>query len=60
MKEENKNDNDLDIEIVMGDDSELHFSDVNDSIKSLRPKDKIQKKNIIIPKTKTEKDKENK
>ncbi len=58
MKEENEND--LDIEIIMGDDSELNFSDVNDSIKSLRPKDKVQKKNIIIPKTKTEKENENK
>ena len=57
MKEENKSD--LDIEIVMGDNSELHFSNVNDSIKTLRPKDKAQKKNIIIPKTKTEKEKEN-
>ncbi|MBR1540092.1 MAG: hypothetical protein IJ629_02810 [Clostridia bacterium] len=54
MKEENEND--LDIEIIMGDDSELNFSDVNDSIKSLRPKDKVQKKNIIIPKSKTEKE----
>ena len=48
--------NDLDIEIIMGDDSELNFSDVEDSINSLRPKDKVQKKNIIIPKTKSEKD----
>ena len=55
----NNTDNDLDIEIVIGDDSELNFSDVNDSIKTLRPKDKVQKKNIIIPKTKTEKEKEN-
>lgn len=51
-----KKDNDVDIEIIMGDDSELNFSDVNDSIKTLRPKDKVQKKNIIIPKTKTEKE----
>lgn len=54
MKE--KNENDVDIEIILGDDSELNFSDVNDSIKTLRPKDKVQKKNIIIPKTKTEKE----
>lgn len=49
------NENDLDIEIIMGDDSELNFSDVSDSIKTLRPKDKVQKKNIIIPKTKNDK-----
>ena len=54
---ENK-DNDLDIEIIIGDDSELNFSDVSDSIKTLRPKDKVQKKNIIIPKTKSDKEKE--
>ena len=57
MEEKNKKENnDLDIEIILGDDSELNFSDVNDSIKTLRPKDKVQKKNIIIPKTKTEKE----
>ena len=59
MKDENKN-NDLDIEIVIGDDSELNFSDIKDSIKTLRPKDKVQKKNIIIPKTQREKDEEKK
>lgn len=55
MKENDENNN-VDLEIIMGDDSELNFSDVNDSIKTLRPKDKVQKKNIIIPKTKTEKE----
>ena len=55
MKEEKKS-NDLDIEIIMGDDSELNFSDIKDSIKTLRPKDKVKKENIIIPKTKTEKE----
>ena len=55
MKEEK--DNDLDIEIIMGDDSELNFSDIKDSIKTLRPKDKVKNENIIIPKTKTEKEK---
>ena len=48
-KEKNEN-NDLDIEIVLGDDSELNFSEVEDSINSLRPKDKVIKKNVIIPK----------
>ena len=58
MKDEEKDD--LDIEIVIGDDSELKFSDVNDSIKTLRPKDKVKKDNIVIPKTKSEKEKETK
>lgn len=53
MKDEN---NDLDIEIILGDDSELNFSDIKDSIKTLRPKDKVQKGNIIIPKTKNNKE----
>ena len=47
MKEKNE---DVDIEIIMGDDSALNFSDIKDSIKTLRPKDKIKKENIIIPK----------
>ena len=55
MKDEN---NDLDIEIILGDDSELNFSDIKDSINTLRPKDKVQKRNIIIPKTKNEREKE--
>ena len=45
---ENKDNKDLDIEIIMGDDSELNFSDIKDSIKTLRPK------NIIIPKLKND------
>lgn len=53
MKEEK--DENLDIEIIMGDDSELNFSEIKDSIKTLRPKDKVKKENIIIPKTKIEK-----
>ena len=59
MKKENKK-NDLDIEIVMGDDSELKFSEVEDSINVLRPKDNSDKakKNVIIPKTQSEKEKE--
>lgn len=45
--------NDLDIEIVMGDDSELNFSEVEDCVSSLRPKDKERlKKKVIIPKSK--------
>ena len=57
-KEEEKKDN-VDIEIIMGDDSELHFFDIKDSIKTLRPKDKVKKDNIIIPKSKIKKDDEN-
>lgn len=56
-EEENEINNDVDIEIVMGDNSELNFSDIKDSIKTLRPKDKVQKKDIIIPKTKKEENK---
>ncbi len=55
MKDD-KDDN-VDIEIIMGDDSELNFSDIKDSIKTLRPKDKVQKGNIIIPKAQSEKEK---
>ena len=50
---ENNNEN-LDIEIIMGDDSELNFSDIKDSIKSFKPKDKVKSKDIIIPKNKSE------
>ena len=51
---ENKDNKDLDIEIIMGDDSELNFSDIKDSIKTLRPKEKTKNKNIIIPKLKND------
>ena len=50
QKEENN-----DIEIVMGDDSEfeLEISDVGDCMNDLRPKDhKKKKKEIVIPKIK--------
>ena len=52
MKE---NEDDLDIEIIIGDNSELEISEVEDSITSLRPKDKTQKKKVIIPKAQSEK-----
>jgi len=57
MKKEN-NEN-ADIEIVMGDNSDLNISDVSDCLNTLRPKDKInnKKKNVVIPKTKSEKNK---
>jgi len=56
MKENKNDNNNVDLEIIMGDDSELEFSDIKDSIKPLRPKDKVKKENIIIPKTKSEKE----
>ena len=56
MKEDN--DENLDIEIIMGDDSELEISEVEDSITSLRPKDKVPAKKVIIPKSQSEKNNE--
>ena len=53
-----KDEDDLDLEIIIGDDSELNFSDIKDSIKTLRPKDKVKKENIIIPKSKNDKNKQ--
>lgn len=53
---ENKNNN-VDIEIVIGDDSHLNFSEIKDCVNTLRPKDKTAKKKVIIPKTKHEKNK---
>jgi hypothetical protein len=57
---ENKNENndkkDLDIQVVLGDDSNLEISDVSDCVNTLRPKDRdTTKKAIIIPKAKNEK-----
>lgn len=47
-----------DLEIVLGDDSFLEFSDVGDCVNSLRPKDKSKSKKVIIPKTKQERQNE--
>lgn len=51
MDSENK-----DLEIVMGDDSELDISSVGDIMNNLKPNTSEKKKNIIIPlaKKKTE------
>ena len=50
-KEENKENND--IEIIIGDDSDLEISDVGDCMNDLRPKDyEKKKKGIVIPKSK--------
>jgi len=51
-KEEEKIENN-DIEIIIGDDSELEISDVGDCMNDLRPKDSDKKKKgIVIPPTK--------
>lgn len=52
-KEEIKNNEE--IEIVMGDDSELNISEVGDYMNDLRPKTSNQNKDIVIPKTKKKK-----
>lgn len=49
MEKNNKN-----LEIVMGDDSFLEFSDVGDCVNTLRPKNKTKSKKVIIPKTQQE------
>ena len=54
-KKENIENND-DIEVVIGDGSDLTISDVGDIMNNLRPKDSVtNKKNIIIPKAKIDK-----
>lgn len=56
-KKENKKQEDKDenkeIEIVIGDNSDLEISSVGDCMNNLRPKDyEKKKKGIVIPKTK--------
>lgn len=50
-KEEKNEDNNIDnIEVVIGDDSVLNISEVNDCMNTLRPKDSVTKrKKFIIP-----------
>lgn len=51
-KKEKTSHEDNDIEIVLGDDSNLAISDVGDCVNELRPKDcEKKKKEIVIPKT---------
>lgn len=53
-------DNEEEIEVVIGDDSVLNISEVNDCMNPLRPKDSVNnRKKFIIPsaKKKTEKNK---
>lgn len=47
-----------DLEIVLGDDSFLEISDVNDCVNTLRPKNKEKNKKVIIPKTQRERQNE--
>lgn len=60
-KEEEKNEDE--IEVVIGDESVLNISEVNDCMNPLRPKDSVNnRKNFIIPtvkKKKVKKDSEN-
>lgn len=49
-KEEKNEDNNDNIEVVIGDDSVLNISEVNDCMNTLRPKDSVTKrKKFIIP-----------
>lgn len=60
MKEKNTNQNkknENDIEIVIGDESVLNISEVNDCMNTLRPKGS-DKKNVIIPVNKKKKKKD--
>ncbi len=55
-KKENENNENVDIEIVIGDDSNLKFSDAKDCINNLRPKNKKELKDkVIVPKNKNSK-----
>lgn len=57
MKEKNTNQNkknENDIEIVIGDESVLNISEVNDCMNTLRPKS-TDKKKVIIPVNKKKK-----
>ena len=47
MDNKNNNDNE-DIEVVIGDSSEIKFSEVSDFVEELKPKTQ-KKSNIIIP-----------
>lgn len=53
MSENEKNER-KEIEVVIGDDSNLNFSPIGDHISNLRPKKK-EKGNIVIPEAKSKK-----
>lgn len=48
--------NNEDIEIIIGDDSNLDISEVGDCMNNLRPKASNKKKNVVIPLIKKKKD----
>ena len=48
-KEERKKENGKEIEVVIGDDSELKISEVNDYAQKLGPNTSKEKKKVIIP-----------
>ena len=55
MKDENESG---DLEVVVGDDSTLNISEVNDCVNTLRPQDlSKEKKKVIIPVEKKKKKK---
>ncbi len=56
---DNKDENIEDIEIIIGDSSDIKFSEVEDLVEGLKPNLK-KKSNIIIPGSKKKKDKEKK
>lgn len=65
FKKSNKNKkeekNEEDIEVVIGDDSILNISEVNDCMNPLRPKDSVNnRKKFIIPSVKKKKNKSSK
>lgn len=51
IKPNNTKKNENEIEIVIGDDTNLTISDVGDCVNELRPK-KQEKSNLVIPKNK--------
>lgn len=53
-----KNENNNEIEVVIGDNSELSFSEVEDFVEALKPKtNQTKKSKIIIPVAKKKNDK---
>lgn len=55
-----ENENNEEIEVVIGDDSILNISEVGDCMNDLRPKDSVKnRKNFIIPTAKKKKEDKN-
>ncbi len=56
MKEKEEENKDLDIEVIIGDNTDLEFSEAKDCVNTLRPKNKKNMTNkVIVPKTKKDK-----